>query len=342
MSSEPFSLERLDSTLAERISRDLIAVEEKLLASATTTDPFISEVASHLAQAGGKRLRPMLCLIAGEVGKPTDELLDAAVVVEITHLATLYHDDVMDEAEKRRGADSVNKRWNNTLAILTGDFLFAKASQILASLGPEAVLLQAETFERLVSGQIHETVGPDEDVDSIHHYLQVLSDKTGSLIATSARFGGMFSGLPAPALNALSAYGEALGVAFQIADDILDIASESKDSGKTPGTDLKEGVLTLPMLFVLDAKRIEDETLIELLGKPLTDAETDLSLSLLRKHGAMLQARDEAEKYIQIAKQQVLKLRELSLEYASFFGVNAQSALDALDLIADSVLDRRV
>ena len=342
MSSEPFSLERLDSTLAERISRDLIAVEEKLLASATTTDPFISEVASHLAQAGGKRLRPMLCLIAGQVGKPTDELLDAAVVVEITHLATLYHDDVMDEAEKRRGADSVNKRWNNTLAILTGDFLFAKASQILASLGPEAVLLQAETFERLVSGQIHETVGPDEDVDSIHHYLQVLSDKTGSLIATSARFGGMFSGLPAPALNALSAYGEALGVAFQIADDILDIASESKDSGKTPGTDLKEGVLTLPMLFVLDAKRIEDETLIELLGKPLTDAETDLSLSLLRKHGAMLQARDEAEKYIQIAKQQVLKLRELSLEYASFFGVNAQSALDALDLIADSVLDRRV
>ena len=342
MSSEPFSLERLDSTLAERISRDLIAVEEKLLASDTTTDPFISEVASHLAQAGGKRLRPMLCLIAGEVGKPTDELLDAAVVVEITHLATLYHDDVMDEAEKRRGADSVNKRWNNTLAILTGDFLFAKASQILASLGPEAVLLQAETFERLVSGQIHETVGPDEDVDSIHHYLQVLSDKTGSLIATSARFGGMFSGLPAPALNALSAYGEALGVAFQIADDILDIASESKDSGKTPGTDLKEGVLTLPMLFVLDAKRIEDETLIELLGKPLTDAETDLSLSLLRKHGAMLQARDEAEKYIQIAKQQVLKLRELSLEYASFFGVNAQTALDALELIADSVLDRRV
>lgn len=342
MSSEPFSLERLDSTLAERISRDLIAVEEKLLASATTTDPFISEVASHLAQAGGKRLRPMLCLIAGQVGKPTDELLDAAVVVEITHLATLYHDDVMDEAEKRRGADSVNERWNNTLAILTGDFLFAKASQILAKLGPEAVLLQAETFERLVSGQIHETVGPDEDVDSIHHYLQVLSDKTGSLIATSARFGGMFSGLPAPALNALSAYGEALGVAFQIADDILDIASESKDSGKTPGTDLKEGILTLPMLFVLDAGRVEDETLIELLGKPLTDTETDLSLSLLRQHAAMRQARDEAEKYIQIAKQQVLKLRELSLEYASFFGVNAQSALDALDLIADSVLDRRV
>ncbi|MGA1247642.1 MAG: polyprenyl synthetase family protein [Candidatus Nanopelagicales bacterium] len=342
MSSEPFSLERLDPTLAERISRDLIAVEEKLLASATTTDPFISEVASHLAQAGGKRLRPMLCLIAGEVGKPTDELVDAAVVVEITHLATLYHDDVMDEAEKRRGAESVNKRWNNTLAILTGDFLFAKASQILASLGPEAVLLQAETFERLVSGQIHETVGPDDDDDSIHHYLQVLSDKTGSLIATSARFGGMFSGLPAPALNALSAYGEALGVAFQIADDILDIASESEDSGKTPGTDLKEGILTLPMLFVLDAKRIEDETLIELLGKPLTDDETELALSFLRQHSAMRQARDEAEKYLYIAKQQVVKLHQLSLEYASFFGVNAQTALDALELIADSVLDRRV
>ena len=342
MSSEPFSLERLDPTLAEQVARDLIAVEEKLLASATTTDPFISEVASHLAQAGGKRLRPMLCLIAGQIGKPTHELVDAAVVVEITHLATLYHDDVMDEAEKRRGAESVNSRWNNTLAILTGDFLFAKASQILANLGPDAVLLQAETFERLVSGQIHETVGPEENVDSIHHYLQVLSDKTGSLIATSARFGGMFSGLPTPALSALSSYGEALGVAFQIADDILDIASESKESGKTPGTDLKEGILTLPMLFVLDAKRVEDETLMGLLGKELTDDETDLALSSLRQHSAMHQARDEAEKYIQIAKQQVIKLREISEEYAAYFGLNAKASLQALDLIADSVLDRRV
>jgi heptaprenyl diphosphate synthase len=342
MSSEPFSLERLDPTLAEQVARDLIAVEEKLLASATTTDPFISEVASHLAQAGGKRLRPMLCLIAGQIGKPTHELVDAAVVVEITHLATLYHDDVMDEAEKRRGAESVNSRLNNTLAILTGDFLFAKASQILANLGPDAVLLQAETFERLVSGQIHETVGPEENVDSIHHYLQVLSDKTGSLIATSARFGGMFSGLPTPALSALSSYGEALGVAFQIADDILDIASESKESGKTPGTDLKEGILTLPMLFVLDAKRVEDETLMGLLGKELTDDETDQALSLLRQHSAMRQARDEAEKYIQIAKQQVIKLREISEEYAAHCGINAKAALQALDLIADSVLDRRV
>ncbi len=342
MTTEPFSLERLETNLGSQLAADLVVVEEKLLQAATTSDPFISEVASHLAQAGGKRLRPMLCLIAGQLGHPTAELLDAAVVVEITHLATLYHDDVMDEAEKRRGADSVNSRWNNTIAILTGDFLFAKASQILANLGPDAVLLQAETFERLVSGQIHETVGPDNDVNQIHHYLQVLSDKTGSLIATSARFGGMFSGLPSDALQALSAYGEALGVAFQIADDILDISSESSESGKTPGTDLREGILTLPMMFVLNTNKPEDKELIALLGKPLTDDETQQAIMLLRKHDAIQEARAEAEKYIAIAKQQVVKLREIALIQSEGFGPQSPSALEALDLIANSVLDRRV
>lgn len=342
MTTEPFSLQRLEPNLGSQIAADLVVVEEKLMQAATTSDPFISEVASHLAQAGGKRLRPMLCLIAGQLGHPTGELLDAAVVVEITHLATLYHDDVMDEAVKRRGADSVNSRWNNTIAILTGDFLFAKASQILANLGPEAVLLQAETFERLVSGQIHETVGPDSDVNQIHHYLQVLSDKTGSLIATSARFGGMFSGLPSQALQALSAYGEALGVAFQIADDILDVASESSESGKTQGTDLREGILTLPMMFVLNANNPEDKDLIELLGKPLTDNETQQAILLLRKHDAIQSARAEAEKYIAIAKQQIAKLREISQSQPKGFGPKSPSALEALDLIADSVLDRRV
>ena len=160
MLTQPFSIEKLEPQLAAIITRDLQKVEEKLLEATSSTDPFISEVASHLAQAGGKRLRPLLCLITGQLGRPTAELLNAAVVVELTHLATLYHDDVMDEATKRRGAESVNSRWNNTIAILTGDFLFAKASQILAALGHEAVLLQAKTFERLVSGQIQETVGP--------------------------------------------------------------------------------------------------------------------------------------------------------------------------------------
>ena len=342
MATEPFSLHNLDGDLLEQITQDIESVEKKLIESATTTDPFISEVAAHLALAGGKRLRPMLCLIAGQLGHPTVQLIDAAVVVEITHLATLYHDDVMDEAQKRRGAASVNSRWNNTLAILTGDFLFAKASQILATLGPEAVLLQAETFERLVSGQIHETVGPDDSQTPIHHYLQVLSDKTGSLIATSARFGGMFSSLPDAALNALSAYGEALGVAFQIADDILDIASESNESGKTPGTDLREGIWTLPMLFVRDANASEDTELISLLGKPLDDTQTASALGLLRGHQAMKKARAEAEKYISIAQRQVTKLEELSIEYPSQFGPRVQSALKALHGITLSVLDRRV
>jgi heptaprenyl diphosphate synthase len=171
-------------------------------------------------------------------------------VVELTHLATLYHDDVMDEAPVRRGAPSVNARWDNSIAILAGDFLFARAADLAADLGPEAVRVQARTFSRLVHGQIAETVGP-RDSDPIEHYLRVITDKTGSLIGTSARFGAMFSGAPQPVVDALAQYADTIGVAFQLSDDLLDIASESAESGKTPGTDLREGVPTLPVLYAL-------------------------------------------------------------------------------------------
>ena len=173
------------------------------------------------------------------------------MAIELTHLATLYHDDVMDEAAMRRGAPSANSRWDNTVAILTGDFLFARASQILADLGPEAVRIQAETFARLVTGQIAETVGPRPGQDPVDHYLSVVADKTASLIATSGRFGAMFSGAPASVVAGITPACERIGVAFQLSDDMLDVASESAQSGKTPGTDLREGVRTLPVLHAL-------------------------------------------------------------------------------------------
>ena len=343
--SQPFSLSKVDDKLANRVLASLSEVEKLLLESTKSTDPFISEVASHLAKAGGKRFRPLLVCFASEFGKPTQDTISAAVVVEITHLATLYHDDVMDEAPRRRGTESANARWDNTLAILTGDFLFAQASKMLADLGPEAVLLQAVTFERLVSGQIHETVGPQNGADPVKHHIQVLADKTGSLIATSARFGGMFAGLPASALDALSAFGEAVGIAFQIADDILDIASEAQVSGKTPGTDLREGVVTLPMLLVQAANKPEDAELIELLGRPLPDdKEHARALELMRQHPAMKQAQAEADRYANMAIEQLSVIKNLAVENPIEFAdaQTVDAVIAALTDVCESTANRVV
>lgn len=343
--SQPFSLSKVDDKLAKRVLASLSEVEDLLLESTKSSDPFISQVASHLAKAGGKRFRPLLVCFASEFGKPSKDTISAAVVVEITHLATLYHDDVMDEAPRRRGTESANARWNNTLAILTGDFLFAQASKMLADLGPEAVLLQAVTFERLVSGQIHETVGPQNGVDPVKHHIQVLADKTGSLIATSARFGGMFAGLPKSALDALSAFGEAVGIAFQIADDILDIASEAQVSGKTPGTDLREGVVTLPMLLVQAANKPEDAELIELLGRPLPDdKEHARALELMRKHPAMKQAQAEADRYANMAIEQLSVIKKLANENPNQFAdaQTVDAVIAALTDVCESTANREV
>ena len=200
-----------------------------------------------------------------------DGVLTSACVVELTHLASLYHDDVMDEADLRRGAESANARWDNHVAILTGDFLFSKSSELTAGLGPDAVRIQAQTFTRLVEGQILETLGPSGDQDPLEHYLRVVAGKTGSLIATSARYGAMFAGAPADVVEALTEYGEKVGVAFQLSDDILDIASETEESGKTPGTDLREGVPTLPVLIAQRSTDPADARLLELLGSDLTE-----------------------------------------------------------------------
>jgi heptaprenyl diphosphate synthase len=226
-----------------------------------------------------------------------------AVVCELTHLATLYHDDVMDEAVVRRGAPSANSRWTNSIAILTGDLLFARASDILADLGPEAVRIQARTFERLVTGQIRETVGPQPGEDPIGHHLDVLADKTGSLVATAALFGATFAGAEPPLVGTLTAFAEDVGVAFQLSDDLLDILSEDGASGKSPGTDLREGVATLPVLFALAGDDPAEAQLRELVAAPVTDAaEHAEALALLRSSASLGRATEVLRSYADRAR----------------------------------------
>ena len=307
-----------------------MAQVESLLLSHTKSDyPFVDETAHHLVAAGGKRLRPLLTLLTAQFGDPTRQgVIAAAVACEITHLATLYHDDVMDEAPLRRGVESANKRWGNTVAILTGDFLFAKSSDLLADLGPEAVRLQARTFERLVIGQIMESQGPNPGQDPLEHYLKVVADKTGSLISASARYGGMVSGAPADIIETVTLFGEKIGIAFQLADDVIDIASESNQSGKTPGTDLREGVLTLVTLNVMKSTEIADRELQKLLSAPVEDEITvQQILGELRGHKALSQSREQLHR---IARQARLILGPLPI-------CDATSALMSL---CDAVIDR--
>ena len=298
MSSRPpaseLALRIQDAALAERLRTRMDDVERSLAEHVRSRTPFVTEAAGHLMAAGGKRFRPLLVLLAAEAGPHPDapEVLTAACVVEITHLGSLYHDDVMDEAALRRGADSANARWDNHVAILTGDFLFARSSELTASLGADAVRIQAQTFTRLVEGQILETVEPGPGADPLGHYLDVVAGKTGSLIATSARYGARFGGASREVEEALTAYGEIVGSAFQLSDDILDIASDSAESGKTPGTDLREGVPTLPVLMARASTDPADARLLELLDSDLSDdGRHTEALDLLRKHSAMAEAR---------------------------------------------------
>ncbi|MET8843440.1 polyprenyl synthetase family protein [Streptomyces rubiginosohelvolus] len=312
----PFGLHVRDQALEADVQSGLAAVEAGLLEATKSGVPFITDAAQHLLRAGGKRFRPLLVMLASQFGDPdAPGVVPAAVVVELTHLATLYHDDVMDEADARRGVPSANTRWGNSVAVLTGDFLFARASHILADLGPEAVRIQAEAFERLVTGQILETAGPRDGRDPVDHYLDVLSGKTGSLVAVSGRFGAMMSGADERTVDVLTQYGERLGIAFQLADDVLDIASDSHESGKTPGTDLREGIPTLPVLRLraqaaADGKP-DDLELVELLDGDLSsdDALAEV-LRRLRAHPALEQARQDTVRYAQEARATLAPLPE--------------------------------
>jgi heptaprenyl diphosphate synthase len=324
-----FGIPDLDASLEADLALGMQGVEHLLREHIKGDYPLVEETSRHLVAAGGKRLRPLLTLISSHFGDSTrKEIIPAAVVCELTHLATLYHDDVMDEAPLRRGVESANNRWGNTIAILTGDYLFSKASDLLADLGPEAVRLQARTFERLVIGQIMETQGPQNGEDPLAHYLRVVGDKTGSLIATSARFGAMLSGAPREVTETLTKFGEQIGIAFQLADDVIDIASESNQSGKTPGTDLREGVPTLVTLNVMASTKFEDAELQRLLSAPIHDEETVAQvLRALRSHDGLDQAREQLS---QIAKQARAALGPLPLTPATA----------ALFSLCDAVIDR--
>jgi heptaprenyl diphosphate synthase len=293
----------LPGDFTARVTDLLDRVEQRLAEAAQADTDFVTEAAQHIIHAGGKRFRPLLVVLAALLAAEPDEeaVVRAALVMELTHVASLYHDDVMDEAQLRRGAPSANQRWDNTVAILVGDFLFSRASSIVATLGTDYVTLQANTFARLVQGQIAETRGPRADADPLEHYLDVLADKTGSLIAASAIFGGMVAGVGERELRALDAYGEEIGMVFQLSDDILDIASDS--SGKTPGTDLRAGVPTLPTLLARRSTDPDDARLLALLDADLSaDADLAEALQLMRAHPAMTKAREEIRRRAEVAR----------------------------------------
>jgi len=290
-----------DRALLKSVEAGLELVETALQKAVAHTDPIANVTARHLLEAGGKRLRPSLVLLTAQFGDPTlPGVIDSAVVVELTHLATLYHDDVMDGAPMRRGVETAHEIWGNNVAILTGDLLFARASQVVSRLGERALSLQADTFERLCLGQLHETVGPSPSEDPIAHYVQVLADKTGSLIAASAELGIMFSGAPEEYREPLRVFGEKIGVAFQLIDDVIDIYSDGATSGKTPGTDLRAGVPTLPVLLLRQQAKT-DPAAAELIAKIDANLESDQSLAevvaALRQHNVTAAANAEARRW---------------------------------------------
>lgn len=272
----------VEPNLELNVQAGLEQVEDLLGQSVSSARDLIDELTRHLADAGGKRLRPMLTLIAGQLGAPhraqSEQVVQAATAMELTHLASLYHDDVMDSAEQRRGVESAQRIWGNNSAILAGDVLFSRASFLVAGLGQESVLYHARTFERLCMGQLNETFGPAEGDDPVDFYLQVLADKTGSLVAASAYFGAVHSGAGREVAAMTERFGEAVGVAFQLADDVIDIVSPGEITGKTPGTDLREGVDTMPVLLLRKhqaAGDLDDEgqRILDLLEEDLSSDE---------------------------------------------------------------------
>lgn len=273
-----FELIANDPHLGPVVVESLARIEERLDQAVRATDQLADVSARHLLGAGGKRVRPLLTLLAAEAaGSVNESVIEAAAVVELTHLASLYHDDVMDSAPKRRGVDSAHTVWGNTVAILTGDMIFARASAMVSELGQEPLLIQAKTFERLVIGQLKETTGPHEGQDPVEHYIQVLSGKTGSLIAACGQYGALLGGASREVVNLMVEYGEKVGLAFQLADDIIDLTGHGDISGKTPGTDLREGVDTLPVLLLRRDARNTDPEIARSAQEVLTLIDGDLT-----------------------------------------------------------------
>ena len=284
-----FALIAEDPELGPSVSSCLAEVEKQLRAAISHSDPLADATSRHLVEAGGKRIRPLLTLLASHLGNPTrSKVVQAAVVVELTHLATLYHDDVMDSAPYRRGAPTAHAVWGNSVAILTGDLIFARASILVSELGGEALGIQARTFERLCLGQLHETVGPREGQDDLEHDLSVIADKTGSLVAASGQLGALFADTPPEVVDVMVSYGEKVGVAFQLADDVIDVTGLKVKSGKAPGTDLREGVPTLPVILLRRAAAAGDASAADVVALVDGDLTSDEALaeavSAVRSH----------------------------------------------------------
>jgi heptaprenyl diphosphate synthase len=304
-------------------------VESRIQAATSHAEPLINKMSSHLSRAGGKRMRPVLVLLTSHLGdKDQEHVLDAAVVMEITHLATLYHDDVMDQANARRGVETAHLVWGNNVAILTGDLLFARASNIVSGLGERALSLQAKVFEQLVLGQLHETVGPNDGEDPLSHYLDVLRDKTGSLIALSARLGAMLAGADEKYQEPLQLFGERIGVAFQLADDLIDIRAKVQDSGKVSGTDLLAGVPTLPVLLLSSFDDEGSKKLAADIEAGISNEQLPDILERLRQHPAM-----------ELAQRQTMEWAERAI--AAIEPLPEGSVKDALVAFARAVVERK-
>lgn len=299
--------------LAARIERRLMDVDNLLAHSVKSDTPVLASAAGHLIEAGGKRFRPLICLLAAQFGDAdAPEVLHAAVAVELTHVATLHHDDVMDTAPMRRGRPSVNALWGNRMAIRSGDFLLARAARLVATLDDEAITAHQGVLNRLVRGQAMEVAGPPAGRDPVLHHLEVISHKTGSLIALAGRMGALLSGAPAPTVALFEEFGERIGIAFQLADDILDITSDDRLSGKKAGTDLRQKVPTLPLLLLHGRPPQPDcpldTRLRALLATDLDDERLEEALTLLRSHPVLHEARTRAREEADHARRCLKKL----------------------------------
>lgn len=302
-----------DPAFAADVRDGVDRIEQLIETELRGADALMTEAVLHLFEAGGKRFRPLFTVLSAQLGpRPdADEVTVAGAVIELVHLATLYHDDVMDEAQVRRGAPSANLRWDNNVAILAGDYLFATASRLVSRLGPDAVRVIAETFAQLVTGQMRETQGAPSGADPIEHYLKVVHEKTACLIGAAGRFGAMFSGAGNEQVERLSRLGGIVGTVFQISDDIIDINSDPNESGKLPGTDLREGVHTLPVLHALREPGADAERLGELLAGPVDDAAVAEALRLLRASPGMVKAKDTVARYGAQARAELAQLPDL-------------------------------
>ncbi|HEU4360401.1 MAG TPA: nonaprenyl/(2E,6E)-farnesyl/geranylgeranyl diphosphat synthase [Mycobacterium sp.] len=304
-----------DTTFVTDVRDGVTRIEQLMDTELRGGDELMTEAVTHLFDAGGKRFRPLFTVLSAQLGPESDawQVTVAGAVIELVHLATLYHDDVMDEAQLRRGAPSANARWGNNIAILAGDYLFATASRLVSRLGPEAVRIIAETFAQLVTGQMRETSGAAEGVDSVDHYLKVVYEKTACLISASGRFGATFSGADPGQIERLARLGSIVGTAFQISDDIIDIDSDAHESGKLPGTDLREGVHTLPVLYALRETGADADRLRQLLARPVDDdgvlAE---ALTLLRASAGMTRAKDTVCSYAAQARAELADLPDVA------------------------------